>query len=62
MTLHNEFKAFVGSLTVSNDEAERNFKLIKDYISGSSVENLRQDLLFANTAKKKKNSCDKSFQ
>ena len=41
MTLYNEFKAFVSSLPASNDEAERNVKLIKDYISGSQVENFR---------------------
>ena len=35
MTLHEEFKVFVGSLPVLNDETERNVKLIQDSIGGS---------------------------
>ena len=53
LTPHNEFKAFVSSLPVVNDEAEKNVKLMQDFISGSQSENHRKDLFFGSTAKKK---------
>ena len=53
MTLYNEFKAFVGSLPVVNDDAERNVKLLKGYKCGRQIENFRQDLLFVIQLKRK---------
>ena len=62
MTPYNEFKAFVNSLPVANDEVERVVILIKDYIGSIQVENSRQDLLFAIQLKKKKTHVIKVFK
>ena len=47
------FRKFVTSLPVVNDAAERNIKLIQDFIACSHDEKLRQDLLLAIEHKRK---------
>ena len=42
-----KFEEFVKNVPVVNDAAERNVKLIQDYVGSSRDENLRQDLLLA---------------
>lgn len=44
---------FVRNIPVVNDAAERNIKLVQDFINSSTDEMLRQDLLIAIEAKRK---------
>lgn len=53
MTPFKYFNAFVTSLPVVNDAAERNVKLVQDFIAGSQDEELRQDLFLAMEQKRK---------
>lgn len=53
MTPFKEFSKFVSNLPVVNDAAERNVKLMQDFIAGSNDENLRQDLFLAVEQKRK---------
>ena len=47
MSVFNKFKDFVYKITNTNDSAERNVKLIQDFIDSFHKEETRQDLLFA---------------
>ena len=42
-----KFERFVTSLSVANDSAERGVKLVEDFVSTTTDENLRQDLMLA---------------
>ena len=47
------FKELASCIPVVNDSAERNVKLIQDFINSSHNEDLRQDLLLAVESKRK---------
>ena len=47
------FKELASCIPVVNDSAERNVKLIQDFINSSHDEDLRQDLLLAVESKRK---------
>lgn len=47
MSAFEEFKQFASTLPSVNDAAERNIKLLQDFIADSTDENLRQDLFLA---------------
>ena len=55
MSPYRRFCEFVHNMPVAvvNDAAERNVKLIQDFVSGSHDEALRQDLLLAVEVKRK---------
>ena len=53
MSAFTKFKDFVTNIPVTNDSAERNVKLIQDFVAGSHDEELRQDLLLAVEQKRK---------
>ena len=44
MSYYREFESFVFQLPVVNDAAERNVRLIQDFVNSSHDEELRQDL------------------
>lgn len=48
-----KFSKFVNNLPVSNDSAERNVKLIQDFVNTYHKEDTRQDLLIAVEKKRK---------
>ena len=45
MSHYRKFESFVRTIPVVNDAAERNVRLIQDYVNSSYDEELRQDLL-----------------
>ena len=47
VTYFKEFRTFVISFSVDNDAAERNVKLVQDFIAGSHDKDLRQGLVIA---------------
>ena len=53
LTPYKEFSSFTRSLPVVNDAAERNVKLVQDFVTASHDETLRQDLLLALDLKRK---------
>ena len=50
---YKKFKDFISNIPVTNDAAERNVKLIQDFVDGSHDEELRQYLLLAVEQKRK---------
>ena len=60
LSVFNRLKQFAFSLPVVNDSAERNVKLIQDFINSSHDESLRQDLLLAVEAKRKSDAVKKA--
>jgi hypothetical protein len=56
MSQFKRFSEFVLNLPVVNDAAERNVKLLQDFINMSHDEGLRQDLLLAVELKRKSSS------
>ena len=50
---YTKFKDFISNIPVTNDAAERNVKLIQEFVDGSHDEELRQDLLLAVDQKRK---------
>ena len=53
ITPFKKFQNFIKNLPVVNDAAERNVKLIQDFVDSSTDEELRQDLLLAVGMKRK---------
>ena len=53
MSAYREFKEFVLNIPVTKDSAERNVKLIQDFVNSSNDEKIRQDLLLAVEIKRK---------
>ena len=53
MTPYKKFQYFISKLPVVNDAAERNVKLIQDFVGTSCDESLRQDILLAVESKRK---------
>ena len=53
MSPFKRFFEFIQNLPVINKPAERNVKLIQDFVSGTHDEQLRQDLLLAVEKKRK---------
>ena len=53
ITAYKEFNSFVRALPVVNDSAERNIRLIQDFVLSCHDEELRQDLLLAVDLKRK---------
>lgn len=49
-----EFKSFLGNLVSINDYAERNIRLIQDFISKQKTEDMRQNLLLVARDSRKK--------
>ena len=54
MTGFKMFKEFASKLSVTNDSAERNVKLIQEFVNSCHDEPLRQDLLLALDSTKRK--------
>ena len=53
LSSYTKLKDFISNIPVTNDAAERNVKLIQDFVDGSHDEELRQDLLLAVDQKRK---------
>jgi hypothetical protein len=53
-------RVFALSLPIVNDAAERNVKLIQDFINSSHDESLRQDLLLTVEFKRKSDAVNKA--
>ena len=51
---YRKFENFVATLSVVNDSAERGVKLIEDFVSSTTNESLRQDLMLAVAEHRKK--------
>ena len=59
LTVFKRLQQFALSLLIVNDSAERNVKLIQDFINSSHDESLGQDLLLALDTKRKADAVKK---
>ena len=59
LTVFKRLQQFALSLLIVNDSAERNVKLIQDFINSSHDESLRQDLLLALETERKADAVKK---
>ena len=53
MTPFKQFQEFIHNIDVVNDSAERNIKLLQDFVTSSNIEELRQDLFLSIEYKRK---------
>ena len=60
LTAFKKLQGFACSLPITNDAAERNVKMIQDFINSSHDESLRQDLLLAVETKRKSDAVTKA--
>jgi hypothetical protein len=60
LSVFKRLQQFALSLPILNDAAERNVKLIQDFINSSHDESLRKDLLLAVEFKRKSDAVNKA--